>query len=236
MTKLDYLNDSYLFESEASFEDSEENDKGKALILDQTIFYPQGGGQPADTGEIRSKNAVFMVADVRLDEEGRVWHFGEYTSGEFQTGEQLTLKVDREQRILNAKLHSAGHLLDCAVLKLGFDEIKPTKGFHFSDGPYVEYDGRFENANELIPELEKTVNELVAQDLKIEKHDLTPEQAKAQGVWAPAGKSARIVNFEGFPICGCGGTHIESASEIGQITIRKIKHKKGMTKISYSIA
>ena len=115
------------------------------------------------------------------------------------------------------------------------EDLKPTKGFHFSDGPYVEYEGIIENPAELIPELEKMINDLIAQDLKIEKADLTPEEAKEQGVWAPPGKLARVVNFEGFPSCGCGGTHVNSASEIGKVIVRKIKSKKGITKIAYSI-
>ena len=145
------------------------------------------------------------------------------------------MKIDQDKRILNAKLHSAGHLLDCAVTKLGIENLKPTKGFHFPDGPYVEYEGIVENPAELIPELEKTVNNLIAQDLKTEKTDLSPEEAEKQGVWAPPGKPARIVNFTGFSTCGCGGTHVNSASEIGKITIRKIKSKKGITKIAYSV-
>ena len=235
MTKLNYLNDTYLFESEVVFVEVRENEKGKAVILNETIFYPQGGGQPADYGEIISTNAVFIVTDVRLDEDGTVWHFGEFKNGKFEKGEKITLKIDKNRRILNAKLHSAGHLLDCAVTKMGIENLKPTKGFHFPDGPYVEYDGIVENPAELIPELEKIINDLIRQDLKIEKIDLSPEKAKQQGVWAPPGKLARIVNFAGFPTCGCGGTHVNSASEIGKITIRRIKSKKGITKIAYSV-
>ncbi len=235
MTKLNYLNDTYLFESNAIFVEIKENEKGNAVILDETIFYPQGGGQPADKGEIVSENAVFLVIDVRLDEKGTVWHFGEFKNGEFQKGEKVILKIDKDRRILNAKLHSAGHLLDCAVTKMGIENLKPTKGFHFPDGPYVEYDGTVENPAELIPELEKTINDLIEQDLKIEKVDLSPEEAKQQEIRVPQGKPAHIVRFAGFPTCGCGGTHINSASEIGKVIVRKIKSKKGKTKIAYSV-
>ncbi len=235
MTKLNYLDDTYLFESSAILIELRENEKGKVIILDKTIFYPQGGGQPADHGEIISENAIFSVTDVRLNEDGTVWHFGKFKSGEFQKGDEVTLKIDKNRRILNTELHSAGHLLDCVVTKMRIENLKPTKGFHFPDGPYVEYDGTIENPVELIPELEKTINGLIKQDLKIEKNDLSPEEAREQGVWAPLGKPARIVGFAGFPTCGCGGTHVNSASEIGKVIIRKIKSKKGKTKIAYSI-
>jgi Ser-tRNA(Ala) deacylase AlaX len=236
MTKLNYLNDTYLFESTAVFVEMKENEKGKAAILDETIFHPQGGGQPADRGEITSDHGVFLVNDVRLDETGTVWHLGEFKNGEFQKGEKVFLKVDRDRRILNAKLHSAGHLIDCAVLKMGMENLRPTKGFHFPEGPSVEYDGVIENAAAIIPTLEVAVNDLIAQDIKLERKDLTFEEARAQNIFAPPGKPARVIYFTGFPVCGCGGTHVNRTSEIGKVTIRKIKSGKGITKIAYSVA
>lgn len=235
MTKLNYLDNTYLFESEAIFVEIKENEKGRAVILDETIFYPQGGGQPADKGEIISGDNIFVVNDVRLDETGTVWHFGEFKNGNFKQGDKVILKIDKDRRILNAKLHSAGHLLDCAVSKMEIENLQPTKGFHFPDGPYVEYDGIIENPATIIPVLQKNINELIAQNLQVERKDLNSEEAQAKGIWAPAGKSARVVNFAGFSTCGCGGTHVNCASEIGKITIRKIKSSQGKTKIAYSV-
>jgi Ser-tRNA(Ala) deacylase AlaX len=243
MTELEYLNDTYLFESSANFLEvktsegstSGDNTKRTAVILDKTIFYPQGGGQPADQGVIATASSIFNVTDVRLDEDGLVWHFGEFEGDVFNAEDSVNLKIDKERRIINTKNHSAGHLLDCAVEKLGIPNITPTKGFHFPEGPNVEYEGMIENPQELIPELQKAIDELISQDTKIEFTSLSPEEAKAQGVWAPEGKFARVVNFEGFESCGCGGTHVRSASEIGKITIRKIKCKKGNTKIAYVV-
>ena len=235
MTKLLYLENTYLFEEKAKILTLQNKDGRSGVILDQTIFYPQGGGQPADKGQIISKEAIFSVDDVRLDEDGTVWHFGEFEQGEFQKGDRVALKIDKQRRILNAKLHSAGHLLDCAVTQINLRDLTPIKGFHFPQGSYVEYQGQIENPADIIPELEKTVNELAIADLQIQKKDLSPAEAKTQGIWAPEGKSARIVNFANFTPCGCGGTHVLSSREIGKITIRKIKSKKGITRISYSI-
>lgn len=235
MTKLVYLDDSYLFELEALIFEIRETEMGQAVILNQTIFYPQGGGQPADKGIINTGDAAFEVTDTRLDESGIVLHYGEYTTEKtFEKGEGVVIKIEKERRVLNMKLHSAGHLLDCAVMKLGLN-LKPTKGYHFAAGSYVEYAGKVESGNELIHEIEVVVNDLIDNDLKVLALDLSNEEAKKQGVWAPEGKPARIVSFAGFPPCGCGGTHVISSKEIGYIKIRKIKHKKGNTKISYSL-
>lgn len=235
MTKLDCLNDTHTFESEAKFVEIRENEKGKAVILDETIFYPQSGGQPADKGEIISGDNVFAVEDVRLDETGMVWHFGEFKRGNFANGDKVALKIDKDRRILNARLHSAGHLLDCAVLRMGMKNFNPVKGFHFPDGPYVEYEGVIENPAEAMAILQRNIDELISQDLKVESKNMSSEEAQEKGIHSPAGKSARVVSFAGFPICGCGGTHIGSAAEIGKLTVRKIKSGQGKTKISYFI-
>jgi alanyl-tRNA synthetase len=237
MTQLDYLDDTFLFESNATFINTQTHpDKGLAVILNRTIFYPQGGGQPADKGVIENEaGAIFKVQDVRLDADGLVWHFGELETGEFATNESVSLKIDQDWRIQNAKNHSAGHLLDCAVEQMQLQQLTPTKGFHFPEGAYVEYEGTLDNGAELLPQLQTTLNQILEKDPAVVVQSLSYEEAQTQGIVAPAGKSARIVHFEGFAACGCGGTHMPSAKAIGGIRLRKIKSKKGKTKISYEV-
>lgn len=235
MTNLKYLDDTYLFTVEAEFQELRENERGQAVILDETIFYPQGGGQPADQGEITSTSAKFIVKDVRLDESGTVWHFGNFSLGEFKKDEKVKLEINKDRRLENARLHSAGHLIDCAIEQLKIEGLKPGKGFHFPEGPYVEYEGNIDNSNELMSALQSIVNDLVARDLVVEKNNLSQAEASRQGVWAPAGKSARIINFVGFSACGCGGTHVKSSAAIGKLLIRKIKSNNDKIRISYAI-
>jgi len=236
-TKLRYLDDTYLFEYNATVIEIKENNLGKAIILDETIFYPQGGGQPTDIGIIKSKDSTFIVKEVKIDENGIVWHFGEFTEGEkeFELGEKVTLKIDKERRILNAKLHSAGHLIVYIVSKLELNNLRPIKGFHFPEGPYVEFEGTLENPEIAILIIEKAVNDLLKQDLKVKIFGLNPEEAVMLGLKVPEGKNARVVSFGNFPPFGCGGTHVNSTTEIEKITIRKIKSRKGRTRIAYSV-
>jgi len=236
MTKLKYLDNTYLYKYEVTFREIKKNKKGKAVILNETIFYPQGGGQPSDTGEIISGENTFFVNDVRLDESGEVNHFGDFRKGSFKMGDKVILKIDKDRRIFHARLHSAGHLLDSAVSKLKIENLQPIKGHHFKDGSHVEYNGTVSNPAEIIPALQKCIDELIEQDIKLEKKDITAEEVQTKGILAPLGKPARVVNFEGFAMCGCGGTHINTASEIGRIIIKKIKSRKGKTKISYYIS
>lgn len=235
MTKLNYLNDTYIFESKAIFLEMRENEKWKAVILNETIFYPQWWWQPADHGEIISGDNVFIVSDVRLDEEWIVWHFWEFKSERFNKWDEVLLKINKDRRILNSKLHSAGHLLDCAVLKLEIENFHATKWYHFSDWPYVEFDWIIENPAEILPILQKNIDDLVSQNLIVKKIELSFEEAQNKGINVPIWKSARVVNFTWFPTHGCWGTHVNSTSEIGKIEIRKIKSNQGKTKIAYSV-
>ncbi len=235
MTQLLYLQDTHQFEGTAKIQSIEQTEKGAAIILDQTIFYPQGGGQPADSGYIENENGKFQVKDVRLNEHGVVYHFGEFIEGSFSENEEITMKVDAEKRIINARNHSAGHLLDVAREKANIAFLKPEKGYHFADGPYVEYDGELENPESYIKKMEEAINELVTENIPVEKLELSCEEANLKGIKAPPGKSARVIYFKGYTGCGCGGTHVNSSAEIGKVTIRKISSKKGKTKIAYSV-
>ncbi len=235
MTELIYLNNTYLYKDTSTIISYDEDDFGSFITLDKTIFYPQGGSQPADQGIIASDSIEFNVIDVRLTADGIVKHYGNLIKGDAKLGANVDCNVNAERRILNAKLHSAGHLLDCAVAKLGLP-LSPTKGFHFPEGTYVEYTGKLEDGNQYKEELERIINELVQDDLPINVLHLSPNEASEKGIIAPEGKSARYVEFSNYEGCGCGGTHIKSSKELGRIVIRKLKSKKGNTKISYALA
>jgi len=233
-TELLYFKDTYLFKTVANFVEMRENEKGRAVILDKTIFYPQGGGQPTDSGYIRSASAVFKVTFVGLDPDGIVWHFGEFEKGTFKDGEGVSLEIDKKKRELHARIHSGGHLIDCAVQDMG-TEVTLEKGFHFIDGPYVEGNGEVEDTEAFRLELEAKVNQLIGNQLIMRKEMFSEEDAKNKNISAPPGKSVRVVGFDGHESCGCGGTHVNNSGDIGHITIRKVTSKKGRTKISYTI-
>ena len=118
------------------------------VVLDKTIFHPQGGGQPSDIGIVRSADSmvVFRVAMVKEDRAtGIIEHAGTFEAGDLGALKQqragLVLEIEGPWRVSCARIHSAGHALDVAMLALGHT-IRPTKGYHFPDGPYVEYEAR----------------------------------------------------------------------------------------------
>ena len=143
--------------------------------------------------------------------------------------------VDMDRRRLHARLHSAGHLIDVAVSRARLTTITATKGYHFADGPYVEYTGDLAEPEQYIPILSQILAKLIAADMPVDCVELSSEKAEQRGIHAPVGKSVRLVGYRGCEPCGCGGTHVRSSSEIGAITLRKIGMKKGIIRMSYEI-
>lgn len=255
MTHLLYLSDTYRDTASAKVLDIRDHEKGTAIILDQTIFYPQGGGQPCDRGTITlppldkegvGGDLIFNVEFVALDPDGIVWHIGQMTPPDKGDGSQsdpggligkaVDLKIDRERRMTNTRCHSAGHLIDIAMNSHeALRHLNAGKSFHFPEGPYVEYQGEIENPMEYISALEAKCQEVIKADMAIIAEDLSPQEAQKRGIKSPPGKAARFVYFEGYESvgCGCGGTHTKTSGEIGTTTIRKISSKKGVTRVAY---
>lgn len=223
-TKLLYLEDMGTLKSEACIEKIIHDDGINKIIVDQTVFYPQGGGQPSDKGFIKNDHSIFDVQSVS-NEDGTVFHKGIFIQGNsFDTGEPVKLEVNAELRNLHNKNHTAGHLIDYALYNLGYTLVS-SKAYHFPQGPYVEYHGTLEQneREQLQAKLEIAVNDLVLQKLpvKITCIDNDPK------------KRAMIVSD--YPSILCGGTHVLNTKDVGHITIRKIKNEKGNLRVSYAV-
>jgi Ser-tRNA(Ala) deacylase AlaX len=139
MTQLIYLKNQYLYECTGRVLSIETTEKGLAIILDRTVFYPQGGGQPGDSGIIKNENGTYAINNTLFGENGEVWHIVNNSQGKIVDGEEVVITINKENRIRNSILHSAGHLIDMAVSNAGLN-WKPRKGYHFADGCYVDYE------------------------------------------------------------------------------------------------
>ncbi len=216
------------------------NEQGRDfVILDQTIFYPQGGGQPYDTGKISGVSTTFSVTEVKLAGED-VYHYGVFDQKPFSVGETVNLAIDQPRRRLNCRLHSAGHLLDIVFRELG-GNLEPIKGFHFPEGPYVEYLGQLPDGNESFTgKLEAKINEYINQGFEVSTEILLNRKELAKRCsfvpdYIPDNKPIRVVTLLEDKATPCGGTHVKDIKEIGQVKIVKIKNKDGNTRISYQV-
>ena len=236
MTELAYMNAPQETEIEATVERVEELDGQLALILDRTPIYPQGGGQPSDTGTIEGDGFVFAIRKAVLV-DGEVFHTGDVLEGGPAPG-PVEVRVDGSRRARNAALHSGGHLVMTSMFEL--TGRRAVKGYHFPDGPYVEVEGALtENEKEEVASaLQRRVDAMVAADEAIAVESIPADELTARGIYAPVpppqGKPCRVVTTCGYR-SPCGGTHVSSTGELAGLRIRRIKSKKGRTRIAYGI-
>eukprot|EP00250_Pteridium_aquilinum_P011362 c20012_g1_i2 orf=46-813(+) len=251
-TALAYFDDMWQTQSQAIFIAPVLDGTRLALTVDRTIFYPQGGGQPADHGWIQDihQNLKFRVEDVRL-KDGLVYHYGFYCNGQgvpedtstFSKGQEVCLCVDKDRRDLNARLHSAGHLLDICMQNMGLTSLEPGKGHHFLDGPFVEYKGIIPSSEleSIRQALEAEINRLVLLGGKVKATIASYEEASAMC----GGKLPDYISKDDRPriVClgenlggPCGGTHVMDISCIGDVKVTQVRVKKGVTKVSYCLS
>lgn len=245
-THLSYFEDMFLLKQTAKVLAVEQYQDGRSvLILDRTIFYPQGGGQPYDTGVIVKDAAEFRVEEVR-NFDGRVFHIGECLKGSFNSGDEVVCEVDQQRRALNSVYHSAGHLIDVVLENLGY-VLEPSKGHHFPDGAYDEYNAEISQQDlaVLSEKVQPEIKRLLEIGAPVSAEIMPIEQAKKACRFVPdfllPGEPARIVSFC-FPAAqggqrswACGGTHVRDLKDVKGVLVSKIKVKKGKTKVSYSL-
>lgn len=187
---------------------------GTVVRLERTLFHPQGGGQPADTGLI----AGIAVLSVRHADASEVDHFLEKPAA-FVPGDLVALEVDADQRRDNARHHSAGHLIADVVEGL-FDTAKAVQGHHWPGESRVEFTGLGPDEAVDPALLQDVVNRAVASGMAF---DIVKTN---DGIRA-------LKIGSGNPV-GCGGTHVSTASELQGLIVTKVKRRKGRTKVSYS--
>ncbi len=240
-TKLAYLNDSYLFESTTTVTKIvQAPDSATDMQLDETIFYPQGGGQPADNGTIETDASKFSVEDVRFL-EGTVHHYGRILHGSISIGDRVKLIVDARRRILNMCNHTAGHLVASVIAELR-PGLKVDKGYHFPSGPYVQFEGTIsqEERQALASKIQERANQMIVENREVITGFVPYEELERVCRHVPENipkdKPLRIVTIEGCISIPDGGTQTRNLSEIGSIIITKIKTKGENTIVSYTIS
>ena len=226
MSELLFRDDAYL--KSATAELVELTDNG-GLIFDQTVFYPIGGGQPSDVGELISGDLNLKVREVRKGDQGKVVFFVEGSTEGIQIGHKFQQKIDWPTRYGYMKIHTALHLLS-VVIPLGV-----TGGSIGSQKGRLDFEMPEPLENKEI--LENELNELIARGLKITESWITdaeleenPSLVKTMRVKPPMGQGkVRLVRIgtetDEIDLQPCGGTHVKSTLEIGKIRLGKVENK-----------
>lgn len=197
------------------------------VVLDRTIFYPLGGGQPGDTGAFtRSNGERIAVADTRKGElPGTVAHIFAPGAALPEPGETLTLEIDWERRYKLMRLHTALHVMSCVV-------VAPVTGGNIApDKARVDFD--IDIALLDADRIAQGTNELIARGVATEtvwitdqELDARPELVKTLSVAPPRGAGRiRLLRIPGIDLQPCGGTHVANIAEIGAIRVLRIRNE-----------
>ena len=197
------------------------------VILDRTIFYAQGGGQPGDVGAmvLASGERIPVANTVYAADRSQVAHLVGARAADLREGEPVTLELDWERRFKRMRVHTALHLLSVVL-------PYPVTGGSIGDG-----DGRLDfdipDAGLDKGEITDRLNTLIRRDAPVterwitdEELDANPGLVKTMSVKPPRGSGrVRLVEMEGIDLQPCGGTHVRRTGEIGAVTVTDIEKK-----------
>lgn len=221
MEKL-YYDSPYIREFEATVVSCRKGKKDWEIVLDKTAFYPEGGGQPADTGFLGG----VRVTDVH-EKNGEIVHSAD---GPLPEGERTVGRIDWERRFMHMQQHSGEHLVSGLIhARFGYDNV----GFHLgADEVTIDFNGLIE-WDELM-EIEKKANEMIWQNLEISAYFPAKDELEAMDYRSKKELSGdvRIVSIPGGDVCACCGTHVRFTGEIGLVKFISMIHYKGGVRIT----
>jgi alanyl-tRNA synthetase len=197
------------------------------VILDRTIFYPEGGGQPSDRGTLgRAKVEYVRVLN------GEIIH---QVKGEVSEGSQVKALLDWGWRYKYMKIHTAGHLLHDVLMTMT-KNLFPLRGSHGKKA-FLEYKGELDVT--IKNRLESELNLIAQQDLNVVTKESTYEELEEECQFLPPNlpkdKPLRMIKIGDYPAMPDGGVHVKSTKEIGKVWIANITVQNGLTNIRYGV-
>ena len=207
------------------------------IRLDRTVFYPLGGGQPGDSGDlVLGDGTAIRIVDTRKGEApGDIVHVPDGPVGPGLAGAEITARIDWNRRHRLMRMHTCLHLL-CSLVPA------PVTGGSIRDGSgRLDFDLPESTLDK--QDLTERLNRLVAEDHAVtarwiseEELDANPSLVRTMSVAPPRGQgTVRVLDIEGVDLQPCGGTHVASSGEIGRVRVTKIE-KKGRQNRRVSVA
>jgi len=243
-TRLLYYEDAYLREFEAEVIQKVEVSEGEGIVLNQTAFYPGGGGQPPDRGVIYSMKGEVGIRLARM-QKGTVIHVvDEASTGKLEVGDHVKGCIDWDYRFRIMRNHTSAHLMAEAVRKAlgkpveivgsGLDASKVRLDFAYGSSTRPFFPKISDIANKIVEENRK-VTVKVMERAEAEKY--LEKFHESLRILPAHIKFVRIVEIEDWHACACGGTHVRSTGEIGFIKLLSRASKgKGVERIEFAAA
>jgi len=239
-TRLSFWEDSYRRTFEASVLRSHRDGGRLYLVLDETLFHPKMGGQPADTGVIRSEGFRLRVRKV-MYVSGVVVHFGRIEQGaEPSPGERVSGSIDWDMRYKVMRRHTAGHLLDYCLSETLGRPVYTVESW-LGDPCYTAYKGAAPNET-VLSKVQETADRLIREGRRVwieslRWSELVSRYPEAPNIFRlPKGlPSYRVVVIDGCNAVPCSGTHVKDLSEIGRLNLGAVEESKGFFKLYYDV-
>ncbi len=190
------------------------------VVLDRTLFYPEGGGQPFDTGVLESDAEAWQVTDVQ--KKDTIYHTVDGTPPE--EGETVTGQIDWERRYAHMRYHTAQHLLSAVLL----DEYDASTTGNQLYADRARIDCAYERfTDEEFSHIESVMNDRIAQGVEVTWYELDREEAESSldpertriHLLPESIREIRIVEIEGIDKTACAGTHVGRTDELGKFRI-----------------
>ena len=208
------------------FKDGEEIDEIREsgeVILDETCFYAESGGQIYDTGIISNENMVAKVTKVKKAPHGQALHHIEMVSGTISMGDEVTCTYDYERREKTRANHSSLHLLQAALREIVGDHIAQAGSFNGPDYGRFDFTHYEKLTEEQLHQIESRVNEMIAANVSVTTEVMAIEDAKKSGAIAlfdeKYGDTVRVVSMGEYSKEFCGGTHVNNTGDLGVFKI-----------------
>lgn len=193
------------------------------VILDETCFYAESGGQIYDTGIISNENMVAKVTKVKKAPHGQALHHIEMVSGTISMGDEVTCTYDYERREKTRANHSSLHLLQAALREIVGDHIAQAGSFNGPDYGRFDFTHYEKLTEEQLHQIESRVNEMIAANVSVTTEVMAIEDAKKSGAIAlfdeKYGDTVRVVSMGEYSKEFCGGTHVNNTGDLGVFKI-----------------
>ncbi|RRH37641.1 alanine--tRNA ligase, partial [Clostridioides difficile] len=194
---------------------AEEGDK-VSIVLDNTTFYPEGGGQVGDCGLITNENLVLEVLNTKKGANNSIKHIGIIKSGRISNGDKVKTLVDRETRMSAARNHSATHLLHKALREVLGEHVNQAGSLVTPERLRFDITHFEAISNEELKVIEEKVNNVILSSLDIKCDIMNIKEAKEKGATALFGEKygdeVRVVSMGDYSTELCGGTHLTNTS------------------------
>ncbi len=230
MTHKLYWHDSHLTKFTARVLEQDLEDGRQVVVLDQTAFYPTGGGQPGDTGVIGSARVV----DVTIADDGTIRHYLE-TPINLTNGDVVTGEIDWARRLELTQQHTGQHILSQAFFQLFGAE---TRGFRITPQSAeidLTLDAQTAEVPQYLQQAEDLANSIVFANRAIRTHLVTPDEAAKLPLRKETFVSdcVRVIEIADFDWSACGGTHALQTGEVGLIAIKHWERAKQMIRVEF---